>query len=135
MMLHPEFDARRPAYAQSDDIFAAIIRQFDTSAANEMLAVRKLREALLPTIRAEFGMAYNYDYRPSERFSFPITSFVGDADPWVSERQSAGWGDLTSVRFHNQLRRGSHFLIAEDRAHILQTIHSDFLTPLIEGAV
>jgi acyl transferase domain-containing protein/surfactin synthase thioesterase subunit/acyl carrier protein len=133
MMLHPDFDPRRPAFAQSDEIFAEIIRQFNTSAANEMLSIRKLRDALLPTIRAEFGMAFNYVYRAAEPFSFPITSFVGDADPWVSENQSARWADLTSARFNNQLRPGSHFLIAEDRAHILQTIHSAFVAPLIDG--
>jgi len=133
MMLHPRFDPRRPAYAQDDDIFAGIIRQFDTSAADEMLAVRRLRDALLPTIRAEFGMASNYVYRPGERFSCPITSFVGDKDPWVSEKHSEAWGELTSARFENQLRRGSHFLLAEDRAHIVQTIGAAFRASAAEG--
>ncbi|HXD44446.1 MAG TPA: SDR family NAD(P)-dependent oxidoreductase [Pseudolabrys sp.] len=134
MMLHPRFDPRRPAYAQDDEIFAGIIRQFDTSAADEMLAVRRLRDALLPTIRAEFGMASNYVYRPGERFACPITSFVGDKDPWVSEKHSEAWGELTSARFENQLRHGSHFLIAEDRAHIVQTIGAQFAAPVIGGA-
>ena len=129
MMLHPRFDPTRPAYAQDDEIFAGIIRQFDTSAADEMLAVRRLRDALLPTIRAEFGMAFNYVYRPGERFSCPITSFVGDRDPWVSEKHSQAWGEMTTARFENQLRQGSHFLIAEDRAHIVRTISDQFAAP------
>ncbi|MGN6569996.1 MAG: type I polyketide synthase [Pseudolabrys sp.] len=133
MMLHPRFDPSRPAYAQDDEIFAGIIRQFDTSAADEMLAVRRLRDALLPTIRAEFGMAFNYVYRPGERFSCPITSFVGDRDPWVSEKHSEAWGEMTTARFENQLRQGSHFLIAEDRAHILRTISDQFAAPAIAG--
>jgi len=95
--------------------------------------VRRLRDALLPTIRAEFGMASNYVYRPGERFSCPITSFVGDKDPWVSEKHSEAWGELTSARFENQLRRGSHFLIAEDRAHIVQTIGATFGASATEG--
>jgi surfactin synthase thioesterase subunit/acyl carrier protein len=134
MMLHPRFDPRRAAYAQDDEIFAGVIRQFDTSAADEMLAVRRLRDALLPTIRAEFGMAFNYVYRPGERFSCPITSFVGDRDPWVSEKQSDAWGEMTTARFESQLRQGSHFLIAEDRAHILQTISEQFAAPAIAAA-
>ena len=95
MMLHREFDIKVPPYAQTDEIFADIIRQFDTPAANKMLGIPKLRKVLLPTIRAEFGMAYNYDYRPGRPFLFPISSFVGDSDPWVSEEHSAGWGEFT----------------------------------------
>src|SRR5262249_7018693 len=37
MMLRGEFDVRIPPYAQTDEIFADIIRQFDTPAANKML--------------------------------------------------------------------------------------------------
>jgi pyochelin biosynthetic protein PchC len=90
------------------------------------LATPKLRQALLPTIRAEFGMSYNYSYRPGAPFSFPIASFVGDADPWVSAKDSAAWGELTRGRFTNHLRKGSHFLMADDREYILQTINKEF---------
>lgn len=131
MMLHRDFDIRVPLYAQTDEIFADIIRQFDTPAANKMLEIPKLREVLLPTIRAEFRMAYNYKYRPIEPFSFPISSFVGDADPWVSEKDSAGWGELTRGRFTNHVRKGSHFLMADDGRYILETINNEFVDSVI----
>jgi acyl transferase domain-containing protein/surfactin synthase thioesterase subunit/acyl carrier protein len=127
MMLDQEFDIRLPPYAQTDKIFADIIRQFDTPAADKMLQIPKLRKALLPTIRAEFGMAYNYRYQPVEPFSFPISSFVGDLDPWVSLEDSDGWGKLTRGGFTNHVRQGSHFLMAEDREYILRTIEREFL--------
>ena len=127
MMLHEEFDIRIPPHAQTDEIFADIIREFDTPAADRMLAIPKLRKALLPTIRAEFGMAYHYEYQPVEPFSFPISSFVGDLDPWVSEVDSAGWGELTRGGFTNHVRKGSHFLMADDREYILKTISSEFV--------
>ena len=91
MMLHKEFDIRVPPYAQADEIFVDIVRHFDTPEADKMLAIPALRAALLPTIRAEFGMAYNYKYEVVQPFTFPISSFVGDIDPWVSEKNSAGW--------------------------------------------
>jgi surfactin synthase thioesterase subunit/NAD(P)-dependent dehydrogenase (short-subunit alcohol dehydrogenase family)/acyl carrier protein len=128
MMLHRDFDPRLPPYAQTDEIFADIIRQFGMPAANEMLAIPKLRQALLPTIRAEFGMAFNYEYRPIELFSFPISSFVGDSDPWVSEKDSADWGKLTRGRFTNHVRKGSHFLMADDGQYILETIQNEFVS-------
>jgi surfactin synthase thioesterase subunit len=129
MMLHHQFDVKMPPHAQADDVFANIIRQFDMPAANKMLATPNLRKILLPTIRAEFGMAYKYGYRPVEPFAFPITSFVGDADPWVSEVDSAGWGELTRGGFTNHVRKGSHFLMADDGEYILDTINKEFVTP------
>ena len=128
MMLHQEFDLGIPPHAQKDDVFADIVRQFDTPAADRMLAIPKLRKVLLPTIRAEFGMACNYEYRPREPFSFPISSFVGDADPWVLENDSAGWAQFTRGKFTNHVRKGSHFLMADDREYILQTINNDFVS-------
>ena len=129
VMLHHEYDVAVPPYAQPDDVFAYIVRQFDTPEADRMLAIPKLRRVLLPAIRAEFGMAYNYRYLPGEPFSFPISSFVGVADPWVSNEDSAGWAALTRARFTNHLREGSHFLMKDDQAYILRTIEQELATP------
>ncbi|HEV2624304.1 MAG TPA: SDR family NAD(P)-dependent oxidoreductase [Xanthobacteraceae bacterium] len=129
MMLHKEFDISVPPYAQADEIFVDIVRHFDTPAADRMLGIAKLRKLLLPTIRAEFGMAYNYNYRPLQPFPFPISSFVGNADPWVSEQDSAGWGAHTRGKFTNHLRKGSHFLMEEDREYILKIINKEFAKP------
>jgi acyl transferase domain-containing protein/surfactin synthase thioesterase subunit/acyl carrier protein len=127
MMLHKEFDARVPPYAQADEIVVDIIRHFDTPAANTMLETAKLRQALLPAIRAEFRMAYNYRFQPVEPFAFPVTSFVGNLDPWVSEKDSAGWGQFTAGGFTNHVRKGSHFLMAQDGEYILETINNVFI--------
>jgi len=132
MMLHREFDVGVPPYAQSDDVIADIIRQFETPAADRMLEIPRLRKMLLPTIRAEFGMACNFEYRPVEPFAFPISSFVGDADPWVSEDDSAGWGELTRGRFTNHVRKGSHSLMEDDGKYIVETINSEFVNRLVQ---
>jgi acyl transferase domain-containing protein/surfactin synthase thioesterase subunit/acyl carrier protein len=132
MMLHQDFDISVPPYAQTDEIFADIIRRFDTPAADKMLEIPKLRTMLLPTIRAEFGMAYNYQYRRAEPFAFPISSFVGDMDPWVSEEDSAGWAELTRGGFSNHVRKGSHSLMLEDRHYILETIKTEFVRSAIQ---
>ncbi|HEX5211505.1 MAG TPA: SDR family NAD(P)-dependent oxidoreductase [Pseudolabrys sp.] len=127
MMMHRDFDIKIPPFAQNDEIFAGIIRHFDTPAADRMLEIPKLRKILLPTIRAEFRMAYNYNYHPGEPFSFPISSFVGDSDPWVSEEDSAGWGELTCGGFTNHECKGSHFLMADDGDRIVEIIQSEFV--------
>ncbi|HET7166043.1 MAG TPA: SDR family NAD(P)-dependent oxidoreductase [Pseudolabrys sp.] len=132
MMLHREFDIGLPLYAQADEVFADMIRQFDIPAANKMLDMPTLRKVLLPTIRAEFGMAYNFEYQPIEPFFFPISSFVGNSDPWVSEEDSAGWGELTRGGFTNHVRKGSHFLMADAGDYILETINNEFVNLAIQ---
>ena len=127
MMMHRDFDIKIPPFAQTDEIFADIIRLFDTPAANKMLEIPKLRNILLPTIRAEFQMAYSYNHRPVEPFSFPISSFVGNSDPWVSEEDSAGWGELTRGGFTNHVCKGSHFLMSDDGDRIVETINNEFV--------
>jgi surfactin synthase thioesterase subunit len=52
-------------------------------------------------------------------------------DPWVTEQDSAGWGDLTRGGFTNHLRKGSHFLLVDDREFILDTINSEFVRRVI----
>jgi acyl transferase domain-containing protein/surfactin synthase thioesterase subunit/acyl carrier protein len=126
MLLHRDFDPRVAPYAQTDEIFADIIRHFDTPAADEMLEIPRLRELLLPTVRAEFKMAFEYEYRPVEPFAFPLSSFVGDVDPWVSAEDSAGWSRFTRDRFTNHVRQGSHFLMEDNRDYILDTIGKEF---------
>jgi surfactin synthase thioesterase subunit/acyl carrier protein len=132
MMLHREFDVRVPPLAQSDGVLVDIIRHFDTPAADKMLKVPKLRALLLPTIRAEFAMAYDYVHRRVPPFSFPISSFVGNLDPWVSPEHSAAWRELTCGAFANHVREGSHFLMADDRDYILETIKNEFVNPAAE---
>jgi surfactin synthase thioesterase subunit/acyl carrier protein len=130
IMLHRDFDVSIPPYAQADEIFADIIRHFDIEAANKMLETPKLRALLLPTVRAEFKMAYCYEYQPAEPFACPISSFVGQQDPWVSAEDSAGWSKLTRGTFRNHVRNGTHFLMADDRDYILETIKKEFVDPL-----
>jgi surfactin synthase thioesterase subunit len=71
-------------------------------------------------------MASQFRYRAVAPFPFPISSFIGDLDPWVSAEDSAGWGELTRGGFTNHVRKGSHFLMADDRDYILQTINGEF---------
>ncbi|WP_441260607.1 type I polyketide synthase [Bradyrhizobium sp. 521_C7_N1_3] len=130
VMLDRDVDIRLPFYSQTDEIFANIIRRFDTPAADRMLGIAKLRKTLLPTIRAEFKMAYDYEYQPVEPFAFPISSFVGTSDPWVSIKDSAGWQNFTRSGFINHVRQGSHFLMADDEDFILETIRDEIATAL-----
>ena len=132
VMLDRDVDVRLPFYSQSDEIFANIIRRFDTPAADRMLAIPKLRKTLLPTIRAEFKMAYHYEYRPVEPFAFPISSFVGAQIPGCRRKTLPAGVTSPALDIINHVRKGSHFLMAEDGEFILETINKEFTTALFQ---
>ena len=125
MLLHPDFDPVNPPYNQTDEVFADFVREFHVDAANEMTDVPELRELLFPTVRAEFEMASNYRHRKVSPFDIPITCFLGDGDPWVSEDDALGWEHFTRSEFRNHVRRGSHFLMADDRHFVVDKINSE----------
>jgi surfactin synthase thioesterase subunit len=51
-------------------------------------------------------------------------------DPWVSIEDSASWAQFTHATFANHVRKGSHFLMADDREYILETINTEFVNAL-----
>ena len=42
-------------------------------------------------------------------------------------RTSAAWGELTRASFTNHVRKGSHFLMADDGEYILSVIERQFV--------
>src|SRR5579863_802873 len=62
LMALAEFRLNVPAFAQSDDVFSRIVRNFNIQASDQLLDNPELRSMMLPVIRAEFRMASNYEY-------------------------------------------------------------------------
>ena len=124
-LMYPNYDILKKPYEQDDEIFADLISHFDVPEAILMMKDPDLRKAYLPTVRAEFRMATMYQFNLPEKLEIPISSFVGDVDPWVSVDYSCAWGDLTTGKFKNHTRPGSHFLMEQDKEYIINQISTD----------
>jgi len=122
LLAEPGFDPLRPPHEQPDGVFAEFLRHFDIGATEDLLGHPELRQLLLPAVRADIAMAFNYRFRAGPPLEVPITAFVGADDPYVSRQDALGWGSHTNVAFRLHLRRGAHFLIADDREFTLATI-------------
>jgi epothilone polyketide synthase C len=109
-----EFRVSVPAFLQPDDVFAEIIRHFNIQASERLLNDPKLRELMLPVIRAEFQMAVNYQFRDEQPWDIPITCFAARGDPYVSRRHALGWGRFTNSRLQVFIREGAHFAVVDD---------------------
>jgi epothilone polyketide synthase C len=120
-----EFRISLPAYAQPDDVFAELIRHFNIRATEELLRHPKLRQLILPVVRAEFQMATNYQFVREPPWEIPITCFAAKGDPYVSRKHALGWGRFTNSRLQVHMREGAHFAVVDDVAFIHDVINRE----------
>lgn len=74
----------------------------------EILENRELIELMLPTIRADFGLVADYQYRPDLPLNIPITVLAGKIDDRVSLAQVNGWQKETTNTCKVQWFEGDH---------------------------
>jgi surfactin synthase thioesterase subunit/acyl carrier protein len=120
-----EFRISLPGYAQPDDVFAELIRHFNIQATEELLSHPKLRQLILPVVRAEFEMATNYRFVREPPWEIPITCFAAKGDPYVSRNHALGWGRFTNSRLQVHIREGAHFAVVDDVAFIHDVINRE----------
>jgi acyl transferase domain-containing protein/surfactin synthase thioesterase subunit len=120
-----EFRISLPAYAQPDDVFAALIRHFNIQATEQLLSNPDLRRLILPVVRAEFQMATNYQFVREPPWEIPITCFAAKGDPYVSRKHALGWGRFTNSRLQVHIRESTHFAVVDDVAFIHRVINRE----------
>jgi epothilone polyketide synthase C len=120
-----QFRIGLPAYAQSDDVFAELIRHFNVHATHRLLSEPELRELMLPVVRAEFQMASSYHFVAEPPWEIPITCFAAKGDPYVSRKHALGWGRFTNSRLQVHIREGAHFAVVDDMAFIHDVINRE----------
>ncbi len=121
------FNLFLPAHKQDDDIFAEIIRHFNIDATSQFLEDPQLRGLMLPVIRAEFQMAYDYRFEGGASWDIPITCFAGLDDRYAAKEHILGWGQFTNADFKIYSRAGAHFQVVEDRDFIIGKINEELM--------
>ncbi len=122
------FDPIAPFHDQPESVFARVIQQFDIGITDEFLARPELRRLLLPSIRADFELAYRYRCAPEPPWDVPISCFCGLKDSYVTRMDALGWHRYTDREFRIHYRPGTHYLVAEDRDFIVRTINEALAT-------
>ena len=116
------FVVSRALYEQDDAVFADGIRHFNIDATESLLADPSLRSLLLPTIRAEFEMAYRYRFQPTAAWDVPIVCFAGSQDTYATRDDMLEWRRFTASSFQLFLRQGAHFLLLDDKPFLHRII-------------
>jgi medium-chain acyl-[acyl-carrier-protein] hydrolase len=107
----------RGLHKLGDDDLIAALKEYD-DAPSDISQNAELRALMLPTIRSDFALAENYQYRPSLRLDMPITALAGKRDD-ISPEQLKAWQKETSGPFRLQWFEGGHFFIHSERNAIL----------------
>lgn len=90
-------------------------------------AIPELRELLLPSLRADFGLLRAYrPARPPVRVGVPVTAFGGDRDAGCPPASLETWADLTTSEFTTRVFPGGHFYLREHEELVVALVASAF---------
>jgi medium-chain acyl-[acyl-carrier-protein] hydrolase len=99
----------------------------------EVLAHQELMALMLPTIRADFALDADYQYRPYPRLSIPITVLAGKRDDFVS-KQVEEWKNKTTGPCTIEWYEGDHFFIHAQRDAVIACVNAALLRPQATSA-
>ena len=118
----------RNLHLLTDNAFVDVLREY-AGTPPEVLENRELMDLLLPTIRADFSLAENYQYRYSPLLPLPISVFAGTRDENKAPGQVEGWQKETARACEISWFEGGHFFLNEQRETVLRTLEDTLLAP------
>lgn len=89
----------------------------------ELLAYDELMELMLPTLRADFKLGYDYQCPPVSSLAIDLTSMAGRFDKDVPAENVLAWQQLFAADSRHHVIDGDHFFInthLADMAHIIE---------------
>jgi medium-chain acyl-[acyl-carrier-protein] hydrolase len=123
-------DPNPPIHALPDSEFTKALQDLNGTP-EEISTHSELMEILLPTLRADFEAAENYQYNSSERpLACPIVTFGGGDDPRVSRERMEGWASQTSSGFKSIYFPGDHFYFNSVQDEIVKSIIREMMFSL-----
>ncbi|MFE9655846.1 thioesterase II family protein [Micromonospora sp. NPDC006431] len=89
---------------------------------DEALAHPELRNALLPTLRADYRLVETYRPTLGAPLSVPVTAITGDDDPEAHVPEVADWRRCTTGEFQLRVLPGHHFYLIDRQAEVLDHV-------------
>lgn len=104
-----------------EDEFIQALRRFNGTP-DEVLQNEEILGLLLPTLRADFAICEEYIYTPDAPLECPISTYGGQSDPEVREKELRAWREQTCGEFTLQLFPGNHFFLHTAHRQLLRAI-------------
>jgi medium-chain acyl-[acyl-carrier-protein] hydrolase len=119
----PQFrDPPKGLHKFSDDALIDALKEYNGTPP-EILAHRELMELVLPTVRADFSLAENYQYDGGLLLDTLMTVMAGTADDRSSLEQVEGWAKETAANCDIQWFEGDHFFINPQKEAVINCIN------------
>lgn len=90
----------------------------------EIFRNQEIKQLLFPMLRADFEMAYNYQFSPDRKLDCPVTALGGVRDR-TRRKHLEGWGEHTTGSFRMQMLPGDHFYLGKYEDDLLRVIESE----------
>jgi surfactin synthase thioesterase subunit len=130
-LIHPRIDHL------PDEQFVGVIQERYAGIPDVVLQEPELMEMFLPVLRTDFGAYERYEFADSGQIRCPLTAFVGQDDPAISQPVMTQWGLHTEGPFALHVVPGGHFFLTESRDAVLAEIRESLkavLSPTISSS-
>ncbi|WP_434740430.1 thioesterase II family protein [Micromonospora sp. SH-82] len=84
----------------------------------------KLRELIMPALRADLRMLYRYLPREPEKLRTPISGYLGTEDPTCTAESVQAWAELTTGGFDLTTFDGDHFYLTPQQEPLLAALNT-----------
>lgn len=108
----PDHVAARHVRWDEEAAVRAIVAMGQIDAA--LMADPRVRELVLPYLRADFEMLQRYEYRPGPALGCDVLVVRGATDPHVTPARGELWRELTTGRFAHEEVPGGHFYLVPE---------------------
>ncbi|MGI5310789.1 thioesterase II family protein [Rheinheimera sp. WS51] len=101
---------REPIHLLSDQLFKQELASLGGTP-KELLAYDELMELMLPTLRADFKLGYDYQCPPIKKLKVALTSMAGRHDKDIPIENVQAWQELFAADSKHHTVDGDHFFI------------------------
>jgi medium-chain acyl-[acyl-carrier-protein] hydrolase len=88
----------------------------------DVAANQELMDLMLPSLRADYKVFEEYQYRDGAPLSCPVTAFGGTRDPHVTREDLDAWRSQTTGPFALRMFDGGHFFVNDHRPLVVSTL-------------
>ena len=94
----------------------------------------ELMKLMEPMLRADFEVFDNYEYRPGEPLSIPISVFGTRGDPRLNLERLGAWYQLTDQPMTLRILAGSHFIVGAAAKVLIDALTDDLRALFRDGS-
>jgi surfactin synthase thioesterase subunit len=114
-----------------DHALIEVLKDFNGTP-REVMENRELMQLLLPAVRSDFALLYDYRYHPAPVLDLPLSVLAGRSDGHTSVEQVRGWEEETTGACSPHWFDGDHFFIHSNSNAVVRFVNKE-LGELLEN--